>query len=82
MKSKRCLSFICIKAHYMWEVFSNQLCIFALLSNMLILQALQFDPTLKAEIQFDLKQFERAKKEKLAGNKIHQLLVSKLCLFT
>jgi hypothetical protein len=49
---------------------------------MLILQALQFDPTLKAEIQFDLKQFERAKKEKLAGNKIHQFLVSKSCLFT
>lgn len=31
------------------------------------LQALQFDPTLKAEVEYDLKQFERTKKEKLAG---------------
>lgn len=31
-------------------------------------EALQFDPTLRSEIEYDLKQFERAKKDKLAGN--------------
>lgn len=30
-------------------------------------QALQFDPTLRSEIEYDMKQFERAKKDKLAG---------------
>lgn len=30
-------------------------------------EALQFDPTLRSEIEYDLKQFERAKKEKLAA---------------
>jgi hypothetical protein len=30
-------------------------------------QALQFDPTLRSEIEYDLKQFERTKKDKLAG---------------
>ena len=30
-------------------------------------QALQFDPTLRAEIEYDLKLFERSKKEKLLG---------------
>ena len=36
-------------------------------------QALQFDPTLKAEIEYDLKQFERAKKDRLAGKRLPQL---------
>ena len=30
-------------------------------------EALQFDPTLRSEIEYDLKQFERAKKDKLVG---------------
>lgn len=30
-------------------------------------QALQFDPTLRSEIEYDLKQFERAKKDKLTA---------------
>ena len=32
-------------------------------------EALQYDPTLRSEIEYDLKQFERAKKEKLIGKK-------------
>ncbi len=30
-------------------------------------EALQFDPTLRSEIEYDLKQFERSKKDKLVG---------------
>jgi hypothetical protein len=37
------------------------------ITRLLVSQALQFDPTLKAEIEYDMKQFERAKKDKLVG---------------
>jgi hypothetical protein len=48
------------------------------ITRLLVSQALQFDPTLKAEIEYDMKQFERAKKDKLVGKLMPVCLRSKL----
>ena len=46
-----------------------------------VVQALQFDPTLRSEIEYDLKQFEKAKRDKLAGRVLLSIVSFSICWF-